>query len=886
MAFLLLFTALLASAQQRQAPQSPPANPEAANESAAESEETPANPDAAPDDGAEPAAAGGVSLAGQVNASRGEARRNENVQVNLVDNNAQRDANQRVGATATIIEEFRTERNYFSGEFGNPSRGPIHAAPQSGSGFHGNVFWSHNNSLFSARSFFQVGTVQPARENQYGAAFTTNVWKGGYFTFSGSQDKNRGMVNGNVIIPALDQRTPLTTNPVLIQYVNTIMSAFPNVAPNRPDIAANALNTNAPQTVNTNLSTGQLNQKWGARDSLLLRYAFTGQQVKAFQFVRGQNPDTTNKSHASRITWNRAWSAATVSDFSFGFDRQGTLLAPAEGAVGPIFFAGFTILGPFPFIPIDRAQNQWITSFSIQNRRGHHAFSAGAGLTRRQFNGAEADGLRMTTEYRGNFGNDVLTNVRMALPSAVRQSFGDPYRGFRNWDISMFAGDHWAVSNQFTLSFGVRYEPNTRPVDVTRKTFLPYDSDWNNLGGNLGFAYRLPGGLGVLRGAGAALFGQIYPATFGQVRMNPPHFVSLQIPAPNLANGYPFAHIDPTRVDPNTRSQLSQISPELATPYSFQYNFSWDAELHPGWRLQLGYVGSRSRKLFSSYTMNRALPVAQPTVQNVNDRRPNPNAFEIYNANNGSNGYYDAARVTFTAPNWHGLTINSSYWFSKAIDLGGDFNSNAALPDRFRQAGQQEQGVHGDMKALSDFDQPHSYLLQANYDLGRTGSGWFSKLWSHWNVSSVYLLKSGTPFMIDSGSDGPGFGNVDGTTGDRPMLLDTSILGRTVGNPDTAQLLLPRSAFRYIDVFAGERAGTLGRNAFRKGKIANTNMSISRAWTLPSDVVMTFRAESINFTNTPQFAEPGRMLASPNFAQITNTLNDGRTFRFTLRFSF
>jgi hypothetical protein len=41
--------------------------------------------------------------------------------------------------------------------------------------------------------------------------------------------------------------------------------------------------------------------------------------------------------------------------------------------------------------------------------------------------------------------------------------------------------------------------------------------------------------------------------------------------------------------------------------------------------------------------------------------------------------------------------------------------------------------------------------------------------------------------------------------------------------------------------------------------------------------------ESINLSNTPQFAEPGTTLTDPNFGVITNTLNDGRTFRVTLR---
>lgn len=839
----------------------------------------------APESTPDQPAAGGVSLLGQTDTSKGEARRNENVQINLVDNNAQKDANQRIGATATIIDEFKVERNYFSGEYGNASRGPVHAIPQSGAGAHGNISWMHNNSIFSARSFFQVGRVQPARENQVGAALTTNVWRGGFFTFNGSTDKSRGMVNGNVIIPLANERTPLTTNPVLVKLVNTMMSAFPNVAPNRPDIAPNALNTNSPQNINTDLASGQLNQKLNTRDSLLLRYSFTGQAVQAFQFVRGQNPDTTNKSHASRATWNRAWDASTVTDLSFGFDRQGTLLLPAEGSVGPIFFAGYTILGPLPFIPIDRAQNQWLTSFSMQKRHGRHALSMGTNLTRRQFNGSEADGLSMVTEYRSNFGNDTITNMRLARPSVVRKSFGDVYRGFRNWDLSVFAGDHWAVNNQLTLNFGIRYEPTTSPIDVTRKTILPFDSDWNNVGGTFGFAYRLPGNLGLIRGAGTTVFGQIYPATYGQARMNPPNFVSIQINAPDMSQGDPFAGINPAQLG-NVRSQLSLLSPDLATPYSYQYNFSWEAELHPGWRLQFGYVGSRSHKLFNSYTFNRAVPRPDATVANINDRRPNPNFFDIYFAHNGSNAYYDAGRVTFVLPNWHGFNINTSYWFSKAIDLGGDFNSNGAIPDRFQLSGQQELGTLRDMKGLSNFDQPHSYLLQASYDTKRKGSGWFAKIRNGWTISTVFLLKSGTPFQIDTGSDGPGFGNVDGSSWDRPMLLDTSILGRTVGNPDMASRLLPASAFRFINIAAGETAGSLGRNVFRKGKIANTNASLSRSWTLPGDMTMTFRAESINFTNTPQFAEPGRSLASANFGQITNTLNDGRTFRFMLRFAF
>ncbi|MGH9627751.1 MAG: hypothetical protein ACRD7E_05340, partial [Bryobacteraceae bacterium] len=172
----------------------------------------------------------------------------------------------------------------------------------------------------------------------------------------------------------------------------------------------------------------------------------------------------------------------------------------------------------------------------------------------------------------------------------------------------------------------------------------------------------------------------------------------------------------------------------------------------------------------------------------------------------------------------------------------------------------------------------HSFLTRATYELpSERWQGWVGKLANNWSFSAVVLLKKGTPFSVTT-LDGPGFGNVDGNGGDRPDLLDPSILGRTIGDPDTSVQLLPRSAFSFIQPV--EEAGSLGANVFRKGGIRNVNASLMRAWTLRSKVRLNFRAEAINLTNTPQFAEPGSQLGTPEFGYITNTLNDGRTFRF------
>ena len=826
-----------------------------------------------------------INLLGETSSETGESRRNENVQFNLVDNNALKELNIRLGTTATIVSEFSVDRGYFGSEYGKPPTPPVHAPPGRAAGFHGDSSWRHNNSVFSARSFFQAGPVKPARENFYGLNLTAPAGPLGGVTLSASQNKIRGNVNGNVLVPLPEERTPLARDPATRAAVDRILGAYPKEAPNRPDIADRALNTNSLQSINTDSARVQLDRAGPFQGKLALRYAWTAQNVDAFQLVVGQNPDTDTKSHAARITWSRSFTPSTTLQLSSGLDRLGSLLLPAEGALGPIMIGrALTNLGPFPIIPLDRAQNRFRQAATLSHTRGKHEVTAGFALTRLQYNGEEPDGARGILVFRPNFGNDAITNVRLGLPSRLIASLGSTYRGFRNWHNSFFLGDRWQVSDRLTLHLGLRYQPFTRPIDVTGRSELAMGSDLNNLTGSFGFAYRLPGEAGVIRAAYGAHYGDIFPVTYGQDRLNPPHTVTSVIVRPELSTYRSL--LDHSKRQPGGRSSKIQPGPDLSVPYAHQYNFSWERRLGSDWRLQIGYVGSRAHKLIITYFLNRGreVPGMASTVANLNQRRADQSIYEHLFIHNGSRGYFDAGRITLTTPNWRGFTLNSSYWLSKSLDLGGSYTNTASGPDARVAVAQTEFDSHGDLKALSDFDQPHAFLLQAGYTVPRQVlGGWPGKLFGGWMVSTVSLLKSGTPFTVESGSDGPGIGNVDGRTGDRPMLLDPSVLGRVVGSPDTSEELLPASAFRFVNA-PMEQAGDLGRNTLRKGKIANVNASLSRRFALGSDKSMELRAESINFFNTPQFAEPGKTLTSPSFGQINNTLNDGRTFRFQLKF--
>src|SRR5215472_16147643 len=225
-----------------------------------------------------------LNLLGVTDSAAGESRRNENVQFNLIDNNALKYLNIRLGTNATIVTEFQPERKYFGTEFGNDPGALIHLSPvKRPRDFHGGLSFGRSDSIFSARSFFQVGGVQPAHENDYGFTAGLGLWRGAHLTLDGSWQNLRGSVNGNVLVPLPSERTPLTTDPAVYQLIQRWIAAYPKALPNRTDVDPRALNTNSPQSIDTDASNVRLDQDLGSRDKIFAQHAFTNQKVMAFE---------------------------------------------------------------------------------------------------------------------------------------------------------------------------------------------------------------------------------------------------------------------------------------------------------------------------------------------------------------------------------------------------------------------------------------------------------------------------------------------------------------------------------------------------------------------------------------------------------------------------
>ena len=128
-------------------------------------------------------------------------------------------------------------------------------------------------------------------------------------------------------------------------------------------------------------------------------------------------------------------------------------------------------------------------------------------------------------------------------------------------------------------------------------------------------------------------------------------------------------------------------------------------------------MGSRAHKLLTMWYLNRAQPVPgiPQTTATWNARRADQRIADYRLVLNGSDAYYDAARVTVVLPRRHNLSMDVSYWFSKALDLGSSYTNTAYDADSRIGRSQWEFETHKDLKARSEFDQPHAFLWHVSY---------------------------------------------------------------------------------------------------------------------------------------------------------------------------
>jgi hypothetical protein len=320
----------------------------------------------------------------------------------------------------------------------------------------------------------------------------------------------------------------------------------------------------------------------------------------------------------------------------------------------------------------------------------------------------------------------------------------------------------------------------------------------------------------------------------------------------------------PTRITNTSRA----IDPFIRTPYTYQYNLTFERSFHSDYVVSMAYVGNRGRKLYAIEQVNYALGVpaffpypaggtpptgattASTSGGNINARRLNPDfGLGISQQVAGGNSWYNSLQANVSRRYSNGLLFQVAYTYSKSItDTAGTDTNRGSLDALDRKFG----------KALSQDDVPHRFVGSFIYDLPFArvfgfNSGAVNTLLGGWSIGGIYTAESGRTFFVNniSNTTGTGGGIVSlADLGDPFTLLDPRQNNNRTFNPTAF-----KNATLACGTLACARRGTAGVNQFRvPNGINNWDLIVSkktRLWGESSSLELRF--EAFNALNHTQF---------------------------------
>jgi len=344
------------------------------------------------------------------------------------------------------------------------------------------------------------------------------------------------------------------------------------------------------------------------------------------------------------------------------------------------------------------------------------------------------------------------------------------------------------------------------------------------------------------------------------------------------------------------------IDPFIRTPYTYQYNLTFERSFLNNYVASVGYVGNRGRKLYAIEQVNYAfgvpaffpypssIPPAQqiaPTSSgtNINARRINPDfGLGISQQVAGGNSWYNSLQVNVSRRYSNGLLFQVAYTYSKSItDTAGVDTNRGSLDALDRDFG----------KGLSADDVPHRFVGSFIYDLPFAkmlgfNSGAKYTLLGGWSVGGIYTAESGRTFFVNNSSNNTGTGG---------GIIGTADFGAPFVHLDPRQnseRAFNASAFKNLACPAtapgfGQcaRRGTSGINQFRvPNGINNWDMILSkktRLWNETSNLELRF--EAFNALNHTQFTTLNTTITSAGFGKFT-AARESRVIQLGARISF
>lgn len=467
-----------------------------------------------------------------------------------------------------------------------------------------------------------------------------------------------------------------------------------------------------------------------------------------------------------------------------------------------------------------------------------------------------------------------------------------------------FAQDQWRVTRKLTINYGLRWE-NYRPQQVNKagnggfvslSTGEVYVAGQDGVGldlnvktsnklfaPRLGIAYQLNQKTVIRTGYGRGFNLGVFGSIFG-------HNVTQNLPVLGIQSVQPANNYDavftldqgPTALDPasilasqrkgpNGKNILPNgvtafvISNPIRFPTVDAWNFTIQRQLNATSSFEAAYVGTKGTHVFAGtggdYDPNQADINGFGTLSQ-NQRKPFFNLFGWsqnlrYYGSDASNNYH-SLQVKFDKRFSSGMNVMSHYTWSKNIDYDGTY-----YPRDARLA-----------RGVSSNNRRHVFFLASLYEVpvgkGRrflnNPSRALDIVIGGWQMNGSWSYMAGQPFT-------PSYRdcNADRDTGwCRPNLVGDF----SVDNPDqfgwfkTTSTALTANGQTDGPWQRPQRAqfGTVGRNAIVGPNFGQLDMSFFKTFAINERHSLQFRAESFNFTNHTNLANPNSCVDCPGQA--------------------
>jgi hypothetical protein len=426
------------------------------------------------------------------------------------------------------ISEFRILTHNANAEFGRNTGSTTNIVTRSGANqFHGALWEFLRNDGMDASDYF-TRSVQPLKQNQFGATFGGPIVKDKTFFFGYYEGfRNRQGETDSATVPSLLERqgnfSEMCTEGFTGGFCNnpnhqlySFATGQPAPVPNNQvtsidPIAQNILPFFPLPTPNLGLNTftttqtlSETNDQFGMRidhyltpaDTLNFRYMFSAGPTTNPLSPAGANvpgfpvdEDDRAQNFVAQETHTFSPAVIAVARFSylrnkFLFDEHVNDESPTDlgfqyqpslaSADGPPFIqvGGYASVGDPITGPRDTFQNTFDSSGSLSWVHGSHELKFGGGYRHDDINALQGIATNGFFVFASFPYSDAFASFLSGAPVFFLQGVGDFSRGIRGQASNAYAEDTYKVTTRLTLNVGLRYELPSPDTEIHNRQNL------------------------------------------------------------------------------------------------------------------------------------------------------------------------------------------------------------------------------------------------------------------------------------------------------------------------------------------------------------------------------------------------------------------------------